>query len=246
MSLLCLEHVSKRFAEGREEITVLEEVSLEVDDGDFVGLWGMRRSGKTTLLRVAAGSELPTSGCVWFAGRDVARMSPNEHARLRRRGGIGLLCGDWRLERDEHGLEHVALPLLSDGMTLREARKPALRALERVGIGECAHLHVSGLSQSERIRLGLAQILVHTPRLLLVDEPAVLVRPSEGLKLYELLRSLNRDLGLTIIVASEEIAPLRTARRVMSIGDGRLRSMDEPGTIVPFPERRAARQRSRQ
>ena len=244
MSLLSLEHVSKRYPDGRREIAVLDDVSLVVDDGDFVGIWGVRRSGKSTLLQVAAGKEPPDEGSVSFAGEDVTRMSPDRRVKLLRHGGIGLLSVDWSPERNKPVVEHVALPLLSDGMSLREAREPAWRALERVGIASCAYMPADRVSHGERVRVALAQTLVHGPRLLLVDEPAVPLRPSEGVELYELLRSLGRDSGLAIVIASEDIAPIRKARRMFSIDAGCLRSMDRPGTLVQFPERMHARQRS--
>ena len=88
-------------------------------------------------------------------------------------------------------------------MSLHQARSPAWRALERVGVAACAHMPTERLSNSERIRVGLAQALVREPRILLVDEPAVLLRPSEGVQLYELLHSLGRDLRLAIMIASQ-------------------------------------------
>ncbi len=244
MSLLALQHVSKRFAEGRGETTVLEDLSLEVDAGDFVGIWGTRRSGKSTLLRIASGRELPDTGAVWFDGQDMTTISPDRRARLRRRNGIGLLSSDWRPERNKPAVEHVALPLLSDGMSLHEARQPAWRALERVGAARWAHMPAVHLSQAERIRVALAQILVHEPRVLLVDEPAILLRPTEGVELYELLRSLGTSSGIAVVIASEDIAPIRKARRLMSLGSGKLRSTDQSGTLVPFPERASGRLRS--
>ena len=244
MSLLALEHVSKRYPDGRRELTVLDDVSLEVDDGDFVGIWGMRRSGKSTLLQVAAGKETPDEGTVSFAGKDLTRMSPDRRAKLLRHGGIGLLGVDWCPERNKPVVDHVALALLSDGMSLREAREPAWRALERVGVAGCAYMAADRVSHGERIRVALAQALIHRPRLLLVDEPAGSLRPSEGVELYELLRSLGGDSGLAVVIASEDIAPIRRARRMFSIDAGSLRSMDRPGTLVQFPERMHARQRS--
>jgi predicted ABC-type transport system involved in lysophospholipase L1 biosynthesis ATPase subunit len=244
MSLLALERVSKRYPDGRGEITVLDRVSLDVDEGDFVGIWGIRRSGKSTLLQLAAGRVAPDQGTVCFDGDDITRMSPDRRARLQRHGGIGLLSADWCPERNKPVVEHVALPLLSDGLSLREAREPAWRALERVGVASCAYMPAARVSHGERIRVALAQILVHEPRVLLVDEPAVLLRPSEGVELYELLRSLGRDSALAIVIASEDIAPIRKARRMFSIDSGKLRSMDQPGTLVPFPDRTNARQRS--
>jgi putative ABC transport system ATP-binding protein len=244
MSLLTLQNVVKRYPDGRRELTALDDVSLEVDDGDFVGIWGVRRSGKSTLLQVAAGKEPADVGTVRFDGADVTGMSADRRARLLRHGGIGLLSVNWSPDRNTPVLEHVALPLLSDGMSLREAREPAWRALERVGIAGCAYMAADRISHGERVRVALAQTLVHEPRLLLVDEPVVPLRPSEGVALYELLHSLGRDSQLAIVIASEDIAPIRKARRMFSIDAGKLRSMDQPGTLVPFPERKHTRQRS--
>jgi putative ABC transport system ATP-binding protein len=244
MSLLSLRHVNKRCLDGRKQLTVLDDVSLEIDAGDFIGIWGMRRTGKTTLLRVAAGTELPDDGQVCFDGRDITKLSADARAKLQRHDGIGLVCSDWQPGRNKPVLEHVALPLLSDGMSLREARDPAWRALERVGIAGCAYMPADRVSHGERVRVALAQTLVHEPRVLLVDEPAVPLRPSEGVELYDLLRSLGQDSQLAIVIASEDIAPIRKARRMFSIDGGQLRSMDRPGTLVQFPERPHARQRS--
>jgi putative ABC transport system ATP-binding protein len=245
MSLLSLEHVSKRYPDGRREITALDDVSLTVNEGDFVGIWGMRRSGKTTLLLVAAGRQLPDEGAVCFDGEEVTRMSPKQRVRLRRREGIGLLDAEWRPARNKLVVEHVALPLLSDGMSLREAKELAWNALERVGVAGCALTPAGRLSHSERMRVALAQVLAREPLVLLVDEPAVLASPSEGVKFYELLRSLSREASFAVVIASEDIAPIRTAQRMFSIEDGRLRSTDQPGIVVQFPERTHGRRHSR-
>jgi putative ABC transport system ATP-binding protein len=239
MSLLSLQHVCKSYADGREEVAALDDVSLEIDEGDFVGIWGIRHSGKTTLLRVAAAAELPDEGSVRFDGCDVVGMSADARAKLQRRGGIGLVSTDWRPGRNKPVVEHVALPLLSDGMSLREAKEPAHLALERMGVSRCAYMATDRLSRVERVRVGLARAYVNKPRLLLVDEPAVLLSPSEGVELYDLLGSLGGDSRIAIVVASEEVAPIRRAHRMMSIDRGRLRSMDQPGTVVPFPDLRA-------
>jgi predicted ABC-type transport system involved in lysophospholipase L1 biosynthesis ATPase subunit len=239
MSLLTLEHVSKGYPDGRGKISVLTDVSWEIEDGDMIGVWGMRRSGKSTLLRVASGQEQPDEGVVCFDGQNMAGLSPDDYAKLLRHRGIGLLGSDWRPLRSKAVIEHVALPLLSDGMSLRDARGPAWRALERVGATGCAHLPATRLSHGERVRVHLAQLLVHEPQLLLVDEPAALLRPGEGLEFCDLLRSLNRDLSIAVVIASEDVAPMRKMRRVMSIGSGKLRSMEERGTLVRFPERTA-------
>jgi ABC-type ATPase involved in cell division len=238
MSLLSLQNVSRFYADGPGTIAALKDVSLEIDAGDFVGVWGMRHSGKTTLLRVAAATELPDEGSICFDGHDVARMSADARAKLQRRDGIGLVSTDWRPGRNKPVLEHVALPLLSDGMSLREAKEPAHLALDRMEVSGCAYMPTDRLSRVERVRVGLARAFVHKPRLLLVDEPAVLLSPSEGVELYKLLFTLGESSEVAIVVASEDLAPIRRARRLMSIDQGRLRSMDQSGTVVPFPDQR--------
>jgi ABC-type ATPase involved in cell division len=243
VSLLSFTNVTKCFPDGLGEITVLDRVSFEVDEGDFIGVWGMRRSGKSTLLQIAAGRLLPDEGGVRFDGEEVTRMSSERRVRLRRHGGIGLVSAEWRPVRNKPVVEHVAFPLLSDGMSFREAREPAWRALERMGGSGLARMPVDELSQLERIRVALAQALVREPRMLLFDEPAVLLRPSQAVELYELLGSLGRDAGLAVVIASEEISAIRDARRIFSIDSGRLRTTDRQGTLVQLPER--ARQRSR-
>jgi putative ABC transport system ATP-binding protein len=242
MSLLSFEHVGKSYRDGRGSVKALDDVSLEIYAGDFVGIWGSRRSGKTTLLRIAAGVEPADCGRVTFDGRDVGAMSADTRAKLQRRGGISLVGGDWWPGRNKPMIEHVALALLSDGMSLREARAPAYRALEQVGMESCAHLPADRLSRLERARVGLARAVARRPRLLLIDEPEVLLSPRAGVvELWDLLGPLVSDPGgFAIVVAAEEIASLRRAGRMMSLDMGRLRCDDREGTVLQFPTRRSA------
>jgi len=239
VTLLELDGVSKSYLDGRSVVSLLNRVSLEIDSGELVGVWGPRRSGKSTLLRVAGGLEPPDEGEIRFDGRNTTALSADERARIHRTNGMRLVATDWRPERNASVIDHVTLSLLSAGMSLRDAKAPAHAMLERVGVAQCAYWRAERLSGAERIRVDLARALVHTPRLLLVDEPAVVLSPSEAVSLHELLRELRRDLRLTIVIASEQIAPIRTAGRLLSLDRGRLRSTDTPGTVLAFPDRRA-------
>lgn len=238
MTLLAFEHVTKCFPDGIQKIVVLEGASCEIDAGDYIGVWGSRRSGKSTFLRLAAGIELPDEGTVRFADRAISQMSEDARAGLRRRGGIALVGGDWRPPGGHPVLEHVGFGLLSGGVRRRDAEQLARHALDRVDALRCAHMSTERLSLGERVRVELARALVREPRLLLVDEPAILPSPSESRELYALLRSLGKDRALALVVASEDLAPLRGALRIMAIGDGRLRSTDARGKVLPFPDRR--------
>lgn len=236
MSLLSLAHVGKCYWDGRLQIKVLEDACLDVEAGEWVGVWGARRSGKSTLLQLMAARLQPDEGDVLFAGVSLTSMSSDARARMLRSGGLGVLEGDWRPQRNQPAIEHVALPLLSDGMSLREARRPAYEALERTGVAGCAHMMSGRLSAAERVRVDLARVLVRRPRVVMVDEPGALLRPSEAVQLYELLRALSSTDRVAVVLASEELAPLRSSQRIVSIGDGRLRAMEQPGTLVQFPD----------
>jgi putative ABC transport system ATP-binding protein len=243
MTLLSLTQVTRRCGDGRREVTVLDRVCMEVAAQDFIGIWGPRRSGKTTLLRVAAGIEVPDSGAVCFDGHILTRMSSGERARVLRTHGIAHVSGDWRSQLNQPCIDSVAMALLGDRVSLREARPLARRALERVGAGSCAEVSTGRLSAGERVRVALARGLIREPRLLLVDEPAVSPSPIECQELYVLLRSLAGEEGRAILIASADLDALEGARRIMSISDGDLRSMDSEGVVVSFPSRHLARTR---
>jgi predicted ABC-type transport system involved in lysophospholipase L1 biosynthesis ATPase subunit len=241
MTVLQLEGVGKRFPAGPDEIAVLDRVELEVEPGDFVGIHGGRRAGKSILLRVAAGWEQPDEGAVRYLGEDIWALPERARARLRRRHGVVLASGSWRPSANRPVLRHLQEALACDRVSLREAVEPAHRALERVGLARLAYTPSAQLSQGELVRLGIALRLIHRPRVLLVDEPAVLLRPGEAAELEHLLRRLGTDPDLALVVASEEIAPIRIARRRFSLDDGALRSMDRAkGRLIAFPERRRA------
>jgi len=241
MALLSFEEVSKRYLDlGVREHVVLDAVSFEIEAGTSVGIWGPRRSGKSTLLRLAAGIELPDAGAVRFEGRDITRFSDRERARLMRTK-IGLAPSSWRETRNVRAVEHVALPLLSAGASMREASIRARVTIERVGATSRADAQLFELSPGERTRIAIARGLVRDPALLLVDEPALTPSPTERDELYALLRSLAGERGLTVVVASEELAAVRTARHAMTISDGSVRTSQRAGRVVPFPEGRAQR-----
>lgn len=244
MSLFAFEHVTKRHWDGRRPFAVLDDVSFEVDVGDFVGIWGMRRSGKSTLIRLAAGMELPDEGRILFDGQDLTQLSGDARAELLRARGIGFVTSNWQPRVRQKAIEYVALPLLADSLSLRQARQVARKELERMGVLSCAHMLTDRLSLGEALRVGLAAALVYEPRLLLVDEPGVVLSPSERQELYGLITAFGRASTPAVVVASEDIGIVRRARRMMTIGDGVLRSTDKEGEVVSFPRGRVSDGRS--
>jgi ABC-type glutathione transport system ATPase component len=246
--LLSLRDVSKRYPDGDREIFVLDRVSLQVDAGASVGVYGARHSGKSTLLRLAAGIALPESGTVRFDGRDITQMSAGERGRLLRGEIAYMSAEDWRANPGESVVDHVATSLGSEGMTMRQARHRALQALDRVGLGAAsAGEATSALSLTERTRVMLARALAREPRLLVLDEPAPMPSLGERDRFYALLRSIAQESHMALLVASEEMVALQGVGVLMSIADGELISTEESGTVVRLPtRRRAAAERSGQ
>ncbi len=239
MSLFAFESVTKSYLDGRRRRKVLDDVSFEVDPGDFVGVWGMRRSGKSTLLRLAAGVELPDSGRILFEGQDLTKLSGDDRAELLRSRGVSFAFPDWRPSLTQTALDFVATSLLADGFNLREAREVAHRQLDRVAVLNCAYTLTDRLSIDEMLRVSLAQALASEPKLLLIDEPAVVPNPIERNEIYGLVTSLGRSSKQAVVVASEDMGIVRRAKRQMTMDrEGTLRSLDREAEVLSFPHGR--------
>jgi ABC-type multidrug transport system ATPase subunit len=230
MSLLALEHATKRFTSGQRETHVLRDVSLELTAGDLVAVYGLRRSGRTTLLRVAAGIVPLDEGVVRFEGRDLGRSG--------RALGVAIgYCSP--LFDPAHGgtiAEQVAVGLLARGIGRTRARIQAEEALERVGAGDSAHLDPRDLHLDELVRAGIARALVAAPRVLLLDEPTNGVDVHQRGGVLALLRGLA-DAGVAVLMTVGE--PIAGPDRVLTLDRGRLRADATPGPegVVALPTR---------
>jgi len=235
---LALECITRRHRLGREHVAVLHDVSLELWPGELVAILGAHRSGKTTLLRVAAGVEAPDAGAVRLDGVALATCSASERARLLR--GVGYVPKSWRVARGKPVLDHVALPLLAAGRPLVTAHAKAYEAIERVGVLHCAGATPDELGPCDETRVALAQALVHEPRLLLLDEPGVLAAPEEREELLRLLRAVAAERPQTaLLVTARDVSGLAGAARVLTLDAGVLRGAREPtgADVLAFPER---------
>ncbi|MCW3067934.1 MAG: transporter related protein [Solirubrobacterales bacterium] len=234
MSLLSLENVSKRYGDGRRERVVLSDVSLQLDAGELAAVWGLRRSGRSTLLHVAAGIEAPDTGVVRFLGRDLAR-----HRDEALGGGIGYCQQTFRAGEARTAREHVTLALLARGVVSPEARSRASAALERTGATSCASLPPAQLDGAEAVRVALARTLALRPQLLVVDEPAKGVDLLARDEILTLLRSLADD-GIAVLASTGEATGLSGADRALSLGDGELHESPARHLAPVVPLRRAA------
>jgi ABC-type methionine transport system ATPase subunit len=234
--VLALDRVTRSHRVGREQVAVLDAVSFEAWPGEIVAILGLRRAGKTTLLRVVAGIEAPDAGAVRLDGEDLGALPAS--ARTRRLRAVGFAPKAWRVACGKPVLDHVALPLLAEGRPLVTALAKAHEALERVGAMHCAGATAEELAPGDETRVALAQALVREPRLLLVDEPGVMAAPEERDDLLRLLRAIAaEDARLALVLTARDVAGVAGAGRVLTLDDGVLRGASEPPSadVLAFP-----------
>lgn len=235
MPLLCLERVTKTYWRGRHEIVALDDVSFEIESGEFAAIFGKRASGKSTLLRVAAGLEAPDRGTVRLDGRD---LFPN--GRPPRLGGlpdrVGWMQRSKPLTPAMQMLDYVAMPLLED-VPHRAAQQRAARALDRMAIGHLADAVWNGMSDAERMLAMLARAIVREPALALADDPTSGLDTREREIVLGLLRRATEAGGMAVLMTVPEVPDMLRAHRVMALSDGELMqpSRRKRGEVIDFP-----------
>lgn len=234
MSLLSLENVGKRYRRGTREFVALRNVSMEIDRGEFAVVLGTRRSGRSTLLRIAAGLERPDEGAVRFDGSELAR-----NRRVLGRD----LCychGTFSTMEGDSVLDHVAAPLLAHRTSRTHARHAAQQALERVGAEHCGALLPDELDGLERMRVAIARGLTPEPRLLIVDDPTAHAGALQRDPILRLLQSLAGESDTAVLMSTDDAMCISGADRVLLLDEGELRpEVDSPqAEVVPLNARR--------
>jgi len=226
MDVLELREVSKVYGQGAAEVHALREVSLDVSPGMMVAVMGPSGSGKSTLLTIAGSLEEPTSGQVLVAGQDLATMSRDDKARLRRQS-IGYVFQDFNLLPGLTAAENVALPLELDGVGARRAREAGLRMLDAMDLADRASNYPDQLSGGERQRVAIARAVVGDRHLLLADEPSgALDSANAGAVMYMIRTACEQ--GVAAVVATHDAQLASWADRVVYIRDGRITGQTAP------------------
>src|SRR5262245_19315413 len=218
-SAIALEKVSKRHGSGSQAITAVSEVSLRVPYGQFLAITGPSGSGKSTLLNLIAGLEGPSSGRVFLAERDLTRLSDDDRSRLRLEH-IGFVFQSFNLLPTFTVEENVAWPLEFLGIGWRGARRRATSALARVGLEAARRRRPAELSGGEPQRVAIARALVTEPGLLLADEPTGNLDSCTGQAVLELLRALNVERRVTIVMVTHSPVAAAYAQRTVELRDG--------------------------
>lgn len=233
MILLELEHVSKRSRPGVRD--ALDNVSLSIDQGELVTVWGERRSGRSTLLRVAAGIERPDAGVVRFAGRDLAERNDDELGE-----GIGYCRTAFRASAGQQIVDLLAATQLARGTPQSAARSRAWEVLERVAAKEYGTRTTEELNGEEIVRIAIARALACEPRLIVIDEPTIGVELIARDGILLLLRSIADD-GVAILTSTGEGTGFLGADRVLALHKGKLRGEIAP-ELAPVTELERHRQ----
>jgi putative ABC transport system ATP-binding protein len=211
--------VVMRLTSGGRTVTVLDSVSLDVARGECVAVTGPSGSGKSTLLGLVAGLDTPTSGAVVVDGVDLGTLDEDALARFRR-DRVGVVFQSYHLIPSLTAVENVAIPLELAGIA--DARARAARLLDEVGLGARGHHYPVQLSGGEQQRVALARAVSREPGLLLADEPTGTLDSATGASIIELLLSLNRERGSTLVLVTHDAALAARTDRQIALRDGRV------------------------
>ncbi len=218
--LIELRHVSKVYKAGTK-VPALTGVSLSFSAGEFSAIAGPSGSGKSTLLNLIGTLDAPTSGEIFFEGRRVSDLGPQQTADFRMRS-LGFIFQAYNLIPVLSAVENAEYPLVLQGAPSGERRARALEALRWVGLEALAHRRPDMLSGGQQQRVAVARSIVHRPSVVLADEPTANLDSKTAVALLELMQGLNAEHGITFIFSSHDPAVLSRARRVVPIRDGRL------------------------
>ena len=223
-SAIHLEHVSRYYTMGESSVRAVDDVSLSIPEGQFLALLGSSGSGKSTLLNLIAGLDRVTSGSILARGQNLAELSPLELARYRR-NTIGMVFQSFNLLPRMTLEENIELPLRLAEVERAERVGRVREALERVRLTHRLGHRPTELSGGEQQRVAIARALVNRPKILLADEPTGNLDSATGESILALLRDLQQQLGMTIVMVTHE-RPLaeRFANRLATMGDGKLLS----------------------
>jgi putative ABC transport system ATP-binding protein len=217
--LLLAHDLTKQYPSGDSIVTALDTVSLDIPNGTFVAVTGASGSGKTTLLGLLAGLDTPTRGTVRLDGVDLSSLTEDGRARLRGEK-VGFIFQSFQLIPTLTAIENVAVPLELRGTP--HAAERAAEWLARVGLAARTGHFPTQLSGGEQQRVAIARAFVNQPRVLFADEPTGNLDRAAGERVLELLTSLNRAAGVTVVLVTHDPTLAARAERVIRLADGRL------------------------
>ena len=232
MALVEIRNLTKRFRKGEETITPLDAVDLDIEQGEFVVMMGPSGTGKSTLLNLIAGIDRADSGAITIAGVEVTRLSRSKLADWRA-AHLGYIFQTHNLIPVLTAYENVELPLLLLPMSRSERRKRVEVALEAVGLSDRADHYPRQLSGGQEQRVGIARAIVANPAVIVADEPTGSLDAATSEQIQVLLKRLNRELGMTMLMVTHDEMVASVGSRRLSLDLGQIVAEEASATSLP-------------
>lgn len=215
-----VKNVTKIYKMGKETVVALNNVSLNIDKGEFVAIVGPSGSGKSTIMHIIGGLDSPTEGHVYFDNKDISKYKDKEKAKFRN-SEIGFVFQAFNLENTQTALENVMMPLIFSGSSKKNRKSKAGKALELVELGHLKNHKPNEMSGGQRQRVSIARALVNDPKIIFADEPTGNLDSKTGENIMNLFKNLNNQ-GYTIIMVTHNMEEAEKAKRVVRIKDGNI------------------------
>jgi ABC-type lipoprotein export system ATPase subunit len=221
MELIELKNICKTYYMGDIDVPVLKGITLAVSNGEFVALMGASGSGKSTLMNILGCLDHPTAGEYWLEGREISNVSTDERAYLRNHK-IGFVFQNFNLLPRTSALENVMMPLsyTREHLSDSEMKNRAVELLKQVGLGDRMNYEPSKLSGGQQQRVAIARALINRPSVVFADEPTGNLDSKTSEEVLRMLRQLNDEAGITIIVVTHDPVVARHTQRQIHISDG--------------------------
>ncbi len=229
--IIRMEGIHKVYGEGNTRVHALRGVDIVVNQGEFVAVMGPSGSGKSTCMNIVGCLDVPSKGSYQFSGVEVGELSHEELAMLRRHY-LGFVFQSFNLIARTDALGNVELPLIYKGVSARDRKRLALQSLKDVGLLERADHTPAQLSGGQQQRVAIARALVTSPRLLLADEPTGNLDTTTSEEIMRLMRELNQERNLTIMMVTHEPETASHADRVLIFVDGELVQDGPPSEVL--------------
>jgi putative ABC transport system ATP-binding protein len=221
MALIEMKNIRKDYSLGETTVHALQGIDLQIEKGEFIGIWGPSGSGKTTLLNLIGAIDEPTEGDLAIANRDVSSLSDNQRSDLRNTT-IGYVFQGFNLVPVLSALENVMLPLQIKGASSKEAKEKALYRLQEVGLTEFMNNRPSKMSGGQQQRVAIARALVNGPSLVIADEPTANLDSETARMIISIMRDLNEKDAITFIFSTHDQRLLDRVKRLIRLEDGRI------------------------
>lgn len=234
--ILDLQNIFKDYQQDKLVVPVLKDVSLQVEEGEYVAVMGPSGSGKTTLMNIIGCLDRPTSGAYQLAGEDVLRCKDKEMSDLRLRS-IGFVFQNFQLLSRQTALDNVALPLSYAGVKKKERRQRATQALERVGLGDRVTFRPTQLSGGQKQRVAIAGVMAMRPKCIVLDEPTAMLDPNGRKEVIRTVRELNEKENITVILITHYMEEAISADRIIVMDDGKVVMEGKPKEVFSQVDR---------